>query len=278
MPLEYKIKSLFPFVILLLSLPLSATRTYTVLPGHPRLFLHAAPWSGGLTVAELKNRASYPRFAETVSRLHTTSPSGVSTTNILDLCALYFLTDSARYRDSALTQARAMALTSMDNSSETEMMGDVAVLYDWLYAELSLSDKTTLVTHMKTMADAITAYFATARYSAALGTRISSYHLYHSRTYSCLKGLTLIGLALKNDDAAADGYLAQALAVWDSVIVPGGVLSGGALTGGFGYHGYHAYFDILCALLAWKFPAGLTAIWGAATLEFWGVFIIALSS
>ncbi|MFH0920671.1 MAG: FlgD immunoglobulin-like domain containing protein [Fibrobacterota bacterium] len=245
------------FAIFLFAAPLSAARTYTVLPGHPRIYLRSTPWSGGLTVAEFKARNVDPRFTETVALLHASSPSGVKTTDILDLCALYFLTDSARYRDSALAQARILTLTGMDNTSETEIMGDVAVLYDWLYNELSLSDKATLRTNLKNMANAITAYLATAHYNTAYGTRTASYHLYHSRTYGCLKGLTLTGLALKNDDSAADGYLTQALALWDSVVVPANALSGGALTGGFGYHGYHAYFDILCALHAWKSAASL---------------------
>ncbi len=254
--------------IFLLLTPISAARTYTVISGHPRIFLRSTTWNNGLSLAELKARGADPRFAETVAHLHASSPSGDKTTNILDLCALYFLTDNPLYRDSALTQARELALTGMDNSSETEMMGDVAVLYDWLFPELSASDKATLKTNMKNMAGSIIQYLTTKRYDTTFGAWTSSYHLYHSRTYGCLKGLTLIGLALKGEDAAANGYLTQVLNFWDSVVVPANALSGGALTGGFGYHGYHAYFDILCALHALKSAANLDLFAEDGSLSF----------
>jgi hypothetical protein len=181
-----------------------ATPTYTITSSHPRLYFTQSD------IASIRNRldtapidawwaklASFAnqQAAKTVSELILEYPSYNSALAFAGLIG-----DSSTWRNQAIAVALKLASlsTSVDNSTMRDRIDVMAFVYDWLYAYLTSSQRTSIRTKL-------------AFYAAALEDRVNEKEFAQGGSNGDQSGAFLAALAIHGEDSNAAGIISRSL-------------------------------------------------------------------
>jgi hypothetical protein len=208
----------------------------------PRLFFRQTAWTGGLSVAQLRERARQPPFNDRIRLLRTT---------LANLAMKWMIEDGA---DTAEKTAQE-CLTGMKKwdcgisvSDDGVQLIDLALAYDWLFAWRGFSDAD------KRSVEAKMVKAATAAKEELSG---PGAHVYHTRMYAWTAAVGVVGLAIHDRDRAGRDLFLFSKRYYEERLVPARRLQGGAWHPGPLYAMNAMMLPLLQYLEAAKSAAGI---------------------